>query len=102
MAQQLKEKQVLNEANEWTDTWTDLPKYAGSTTPIEYTVEETVVPTGYTVGYSVVEGVLTVTNTHIPETVEVPVEKVWVDGENQGWYQTRQCNRAVISKWHSS
>ena len=39
---------TLNEANSWSYTWNDLPKYAGTTTPIVYTVDEVAVPDGYT------------------------------------------------------
>ncbi len=37
---------TLNAGNLWKHTWSPLPKYEGSTTPIDYTVVETV-PTGY-------------------------------------------------------
>ncbi|MCQ5090921.1 Cna B-type domain-containing protein [Slackia exigua] len=68
----------LSEANGWTHTWTGLNlKEAGKA--IAYTVKEAGVPSGYdvavagdaTAGY-------TVTNTHTPATVDVPVEKKWV------------------------
>jgi hypothetical protein len=39
---------VLNAGNSWSHTWENLPKYAGTTTPIVYTVVETPVPSGYT------------------------------------------------------
>ena len=68
----------LSEANGWTHTWTGLNlKEAGKN--IAYTVKEAGVPSGYdvavagdaTAGY-------TVTNTHTPATVDVPVVKKWV------------------------
>ena len=77
-------------------------KYAGSTTPIEYTVEETVRPPGHTVGYSVVEGVLTGNKHAYSRNCGSSSRKVWVDGENQDGIRPDKCNRAVISKWHSS
>ena len=39
------------------------------------------VPEGYTEAYS--DDHLTVTNTHTPETVDVPVTKVWDDNSDQ-------------------
>ena len=67
---------TLNSTNNWKYTFADLPVYSGGT-KITYTVSETGVPSGYisettgdaTAGY-------TITNTHIPETTQVPVEKV--------------------------
>ncbi len=37
---------TLDADNLWSHTWTGLPKYAGTTTPIAYTVVETPVPAG--------------------------------------------------------
>ena len=62
----------------WTYTFTNLPKFKGSTTPIVYTVKE-VVPSGYDVS---IDGT-TITNTHVPELVNISVNKVWDDGDNQ-------------------
>ncbi len=74
---------TLDAGNSWSHTWNNLPKFAGTTTPIDYTVEETPVPTGYTVGYSTDEGGHIVTNTHVPDTTSVSVRKVWNDADNQ-------------------
>ncbi|WP_277063628.1 Cna B-type domain-containing protein [Schaalia cardiffensis] len=70
---------VLNADNKWTHTWTDL--FINDNTDkkkIEYTVEEVDVPQGYEVK---VEGDAqkgyTVTNTHVPEQVSIPVVKKW-------------------------
>ena len=71
----------LSEANGWTHTWTGLfMKEAGK--DVAYTVEEASVPKGYeaSVAGDATAG-FTVTNTHEPETVSVPVEKRWVGGE---------------------
>ena len=65
----------------WSYTFENLPKYAGTTTPIVYTVDETEVPTGYTKTLS--DDKLTVTNTHTPEVIDVKVIKVWNDVDNQ-------------------
>lgn len=74
-----KDEQVLSADNEWTFTWTGLDKYRDKGTEIEYTVEEKAVPDKYTAS---VEGG-TITNTHVPEKVTVPVEKKWDDADNQ-------------------
>lgn len=66
---------TLSADNNWTDKVDNLP--AGKT----YLVEEVYVPNGYTsdVSGSMEKG-YTITNTHIPETVNIGVEKVWNDG----------------------
>ena len=73
---------ILNEANNWSDSFTDLAeKKAGAA--IAYTVAEDKVA-GYDVtitgdaktGY-------TVTNTHTPETTSVSGTKTWDDNDNQ-------------------
>ena len=69
----------------WTYTWTDLYKYKDGE-EISYTVAENTVK-GYTAnipeeltktenGYEV-----TITNTHTPETINIPVTKVWKDND---------------------
>ena len=75
----LGEPVVLNADNKWTHTWTDL--FINNNTDkkkIEYKVEEVDVPQGYEVK---VEGDAqkgyTVTNTHVPEQVSIPVVKKW-------------------------
>jgi hypothetical protein len=71
----------LSADNGWTHTWTGLFQKRGGQ-DIAYTVEEAGVPAGYesaitgdaTAGF-------TVTNSHTPETVSIPVTKKWVGGE---------------------
>ncbi|MGI6032121.1 MAG: Cna B-type domain-containing protein [Coriobacteriales bacterium] len=69
---------VLSADNGWGYTWAGLDKYSGGEA-VEYTVEETNVPDGYT---STVTGDVssgfTITNTHTPETTSVSVSKKWV------------------------
>ena len=88
-------KQTLDADNQWTYTWQDLnQKKAGK--DIVYTVKETetAVITGtdgpgtykYEITGDATEG-FTVTNTHTPETVEVPVEKVWNDANDQDGFR---------------
>ena len=70
--------------NTWSYTFEDLPKYAGTTTPIEWTVDEVSVPENYTKTGPVVEnGVIVITNTHTPETIDIFGTKTWSDAGNQ-------------------
>ena len=69
--------QALDAFGNWSYTWTELAKYEAGV-EIVYTVDEVAVE-GYT---TTVDG-FTITNTHIPETVEITVSKVWNDSENQ-------------------
>jgi len=74
---------VLHEANQWTATVTDLPKYEDGN-EILYTWTEGNMPEGYTLTGTVVDGyVTTLTNHYTPETVSVTVKKVWDDADNQ-------------------
>jgi hypothetical protein len=76
----------LNEDNHWTAMALGVPKYADGK-EIEYSWsedEEALEKLGYTLESNVTEGkITTLTNTYAPETVEVPVEKVWDDAEDQ-------------------
>lgn len=71
------------EDGKWEATVEDLPKYAGSTTAINYTWVESPVPEGYEDTYAVNENTTTVTNTHTPEETTVTVTKVWDDADDQ-------------------
>ena len=74
---------VLNEGNGWRGTFEDLPKFEDGE-EIVYTVREENVPTGYEVTYDgTVQVGFTVTNTHTPEIIDIPVTKVWEDNNNQ-------------------
>ena len=74
---------TLNAANNWTGTFEDLDVHHGIGIDNVYTVAETV-PTGYTAEVSGdAENGYTITNIHTPETISVPVNKVWNDGDNQ-------------------
>ena len=68
----------------WTKTWTDLPKYnAGK--EIEYTVEETGLPEGYTITTAKDEetGAITLKNSYTPKGVDIAVSVNWNDADNQ-------------------
>ena len=77
---------TLNEANNWTGSFTELDKYANGQV-ITYTVKEitvegynTVVTGDQTSGY-------TITNSHTPEVVEVAGSKTWDDNDNQDGFR---------------
>lgn len=73
----------LNVANNWTETWTGLPVNSDGEA-IAYTIAETSEPLGYEVIISQQDlGNVTITNTHIPEVVEVAGNKTWLDNDNQ-------------------
>ncbi len=71
----------LNAENEWTYTFTNLPKYAAGT-EIAYTIDEVVVD-GYD---SAITGDMSsgfeITNTHEPEVTTIFGTKTWVDNDN--------------------
>lgn len=68
----------------WTKTWTDLPKYnAGKV--IEYTVEESGLPEGYTITTTKDEETeaITLKNSYTPKGVDIAVSVNWNDADNQ-------------------
>lgn len=71
----------LNEDVEWKHSFTKLPVRENGN-EITYTAEENEIP-GYTTSIEKTDTGYVVTNTHIPETVTVTVDKVWKDAENQ-------------------
>ena len=73
---------VLNEANNWTYTWTKLAKNANKT-EIQYTVDEVSVPEGYTKTVTKESTGYVITNTHNPETTSINGTKTWSDNDNQ-------------------
>lgn len=83
---------TLPDANgNWSYTWTGLDKYYNGQ-PINYTVAETAVP-GYNLdsqgnAQNVIaapdgSGNIVLTNTHVPELVDIPVTKTWDDADDQ-------------------
>jgi hypothetical protein len=69
---------ILNQSNNWTYTFDNLPKYNNGIL-IKYSVEETNVPSNYTASY---DG-NTIINTHTPELTNITVNKIWNDSNNQ-------------------
>ena len=75
---------TLSADKNWTYTWENLAKKANGK-DIAYTVEEVTEVAGYTSSAatgSAKDGFV-ITNTHKPETVSIPVGKVWSDSDNQ-------------------
>ncbi len=72
---------TVNEDNNWTYTFTDLPKYQ-SGAPITYTVAEEDVE-GYNPEIIVENDKINIKNTHEIEKVEISGTKVWDDADDQ-------------------
>ncbi len=72
---------VLNESNEWTDTFKNLDVYKDGNI-LNYQVTETEVPE-YTTEVQVTGDNYTFINTHEPERADRTVKKVWRDGSNK-------------------
>ncbi len=73
--------QKSNDGNTWTYTWSGLPKNDGGE-EIEYTVsedEKAAAKLGYECSGSPAKNGGTITNTHVPETEELTVTKIWDD-----------------------
>ena len=73
---------VLSAADDWKATFDNLPVNKDGKA-IKYTIDESEVPTGYTVKVVFCEGVFKVINSHIPENTSISVSKVWEDANNQ-------------------
>ena len=81
--QKLGKEVVLSADNKWTHTFEKLAEKANGQ-EIHYSVKEVDVPEGYTVTEESKEkGVIVLTNTHTPSTVDIPFTKIWVDNDNQ-------------------
>ncbi len=74
---------ALSDANGWSYTYTQLPKYDNGT-EISYTWKEASLPAGYTASTNTVSGVTTITNKYtVVATTSATVKKVWNDSNNQ-------------------
>lgn len=93
---------TLNESNDWTETWHDLPQYEGSATEqktYSYSVREENIPTNYqssiSYKYDNDQITATITNTYDPncadenyyianvlQTEKLYITKIWDDGDN--------------------
>jgi LPXTG-motif cell wall-anchored protein len=70
---------VLNESNNWTDTFEDLPKYDNDGTEITYAVDEITSNYDYTVDKNT-DGSYTITNSPKTTKTSLNVKKEWADG----------------------
>ncbi len=69
-------------ADDWTWTFSDLPKYADGT-EIVYTMEEQFVADGYEVTPGDASNDFTFTNTHEPATIDIAGTKTWDDDDDR-------------------
>ena len=76
---------TLNSNNNWKYTWEKLPKNINGKVA-EYTVEETLVPSGYTVNTTTEGGVIVLTNNHTVTEV-VAKSKQWENVANANLYR---------------
>ena len=76
----------LSAANNWTEAFDGLYKYFKEGTPIQYTIDEEAVG-GYVKEISEKDNLITVTNTHTPEKLDLIVNVVWNDANNQDGYR---------------
>lgn len=75
--------QTVDASGIWRCIWDNLPKTSGGQ-PVTYSAEEIGVPEGYTsTSSSDIPNFVFVTNTHTPETVDITINKEWIDSENQ-------------------
>lgn len=74
--------EITKNGNNWTYTWKELPKYNAAGETINYTVTETTIPAGYTCNTTTVNAGGTITNSHTPEMISIPVRKVWDDEDD--------------------
>jgi len=65
----------------WTSIFEDLPKYKDGN-EINYTADE-ILPDGYTKTIDINDNVITITNIHRPETIDITVDIVWDDLDDQ-------------------
>lgn len=70
------QNKTVTEDDNWEFTFTDLPKFKGST-EIVYTISEDAVA-----DYSTSISNYDIANTHAPEQIVIPVKKVWVDNND--------------------
>ena len=72
---------VLSEDNKWNDSFVELPAYKDGK-EIVYTISEAEVDK-YNASIKETNGSFVITNTHIPELINITVNKVWNDSDDQ-------------------
>ena len=85
-------KATITADENWTHTFTDLPKYRDHRTEIKYTVEEVTVDK-----YTTSINGTTITNTHTPEKTEVTVTKTWDDNNNQDGIRPKEIKVRLLA-----
>ena len=73
----------LTEANNWSTTFKDLPKYENEGTLINYTIVENTIIPGYKTSINNDTEIKTITNTHVTDTTKIDAIKTWDDNNNQ-------------------
>lgn len=74
---------TLNEGNNWTYTWKNLPAKQNKA-EVKYSVEELTQIPGYSTSYAGLEtNNIIITNSHETEKTSVSGKKIWIDNENQ-------------------
>ena len=86
------DKRTVSEADDWTYSFTGLPKYTDGKEN-EYTIEEVSVE-----GYTSVLDNYDITNTHTPETVSFSITKVWEDADNSAGLRPESITVSVKAK----
>lgn len=74
---------VLSDANGWNGTFENLDKYDSDNVLIDYTVKEVTDLSGYQSVVSGSDNNYTITNTHVPEIINLSGTKTWDDNNNQ-------------------
>lgn len=74
---------VLSDANGWNGTFENLDKYDSDNVLIDYTVKEVTDLSGYQSVISGSDNNYTITNTHVPEVINLSGTKTWDDNNNQ-------------------
>ena len=73
---------VLNAENNWTYTWNNLDKMKDGQ-EVKYDVVEVGEVTGYITSYNVDGDIVTITNTHRAESLDINGHKIWDDNDNR-------------------
>lgn len=74
---------VLSDANGWNGTFENLDKYDSDNVLIDYTVKEVTDLSGYQSVVSGSDNNYTITNTHVPEIINLSGTKTWDDNDDQ-------------------
>lgn len=91
---------TLNAGNNWSHTWTKLPKNAGGAA-IDYTVDEVKVPTGYKKTVTKLEGSAdlieyAIDNAHTPTETEATIVKIWQDDDDKDGLRPKSISVSLL------